>query len=117
MAGLKTKRVYEPRAADDGQRVLIDRLWPRGLSKEDLHDVLWLKRIAPTMALRRWYDHGAEHWPEFRRRYTAELDANTEAVAELRALMEKGPVTLLYASRDTDRNHARALVEYLARKK
>jgi uncharacterized protein YeaO (DUF488 family) len=107
------KRVYEPCSPSDGQRVLVDRVWPRGISKEKLGDVIWLKEIAPSTALRKWFDHRPERWTQFCTRYAAELDRNSDPVAKLHALCERGPVTLLYAARDVDHNQARALVEYL----
>lgn len=110
---LKIKRVYEPRSPDDGQRVLVDRLWPRGLAREELGDALWLKDIAPSASLRKWFGHRPERWEEFRRRYEAELDQNTSAVSKLRAVLKRGPVTLLYSARDAAHNQALVLAEYL----
>ena len=117
MANLQIKRVYEPRARADGQRVLVDRVWPRGISKETLGDAVWLKDIAPSTALRKWFDHRPERWNEFRARYAVELDHNEEAVEKLRALRAGGTVTLLYSARDEEHNQALALAEYLRRKK
>jgi uncharacterized protein YeaO (DUF488 family) len=113
MSRLQIKRVYEPRVPGDGQRVLVDRVWPRGISKATLKDVIWLKEIAPSTELRKWFDHRAERWPQFCVRYAAELDGSPKAVAELRALCAGGPVTLLYSARDVEHNQARALEEYL----
>jgi len=110
------KRVYDPPNADDGRRVLVDRVWPRGLRKEKLADALWLKEIAPSTALRKWFGHRPERWEEFRRRYGAELDAMPETVARLHRLMGEGPVTLLYSARDTEHNQAVALRDYLQAK-
>jgi len=115
VAKLQTKRVYEPRARGDGQRVLVDRVWPRGISKEKLSDAVWLKEIAPSTALRKWFDHRPERWPQFCKRHAAELDANTEAVEALRKIVARGPVTLLYSARVVAHNQARALAEYLSR--
>lgn len=112
MAAPRIKRVYDPLSKDDGQCVLVDRLWPRGLSKADLKGVIWLKEIAPSNELRKWY-HAHLDKTEFRKRYSAELKNNPEAVAELRALTKKGRVTLLYASKDVEHNHAAVLSEYL----
>jgi uncharacterized protein YeaO (DUF488 family) len=112
--GARLRRVYEPRAADDGQRVLVERLWPRGIRKEDPRIDLWLKEIAPSPALRTWFAHDPARWPGFQRRYRAELAANGDAVARLRALLAQGPVTLVYAARDEQRNSARLLAEWLA---
>lgn len=112
MAKLRTKRVYDGLSKEDGQGVLVDRLWPRGISKEKLKGVIWLKDIAPSNELRKWY-HAHLDRAEFRKRYFAELKKNPEAVAELRALARKSRVTLLYASKDVEHNHADVLVEYL----
>jgi len=114
MAKLEIKRVYELRARGDGQRVLVDRVWPRGISKETLKDAVWLKDIAPSTALRKWFDHRPERWRQFCERYAAELDRNPDAVETLRALSARGPVTLLYSARDVEHNQARALADYLA---
>jgi uncharacterized protein YeaO (DUF488 family) len=113
MTRLQIKRAYEPHDRGDGHRVLVDRLWPRGLRKEDLKDALWLKEIAPSTELRRWFGHRPERWPEFRRHYWAELDKMPETVAKLRSLTAKGRVTLLYSARDTEHNQAVALRDYL----
>jgi uncharacterized protein YeaO (DUF488 family) len=109
---LQTKRIYEPKAASDGQRVLVDRIWPRGVSKTAAALDLWLKDVAPSTELRNWFAHQPERWAEFQRRYFLELGTSA-AIAELRALTQAGPVTLLYAARDTDHNEAVALVEFL----
>ena len=114
MAPLQIKRVYEPRSRGDGQRVLVDRVWPRGVSKQKLNDAIWLKDVAPSTDLRKWFGHRPERWDEFRKRYAAELDRNAEATAKLRALIVQGPVTLLYSARDDEHNQAVALAEYLA---
>ena len=108
------KRVYEPAVGEDGVRVLIDRLWPRGLSKAAAGVDVWLKDLAPSHELRRWFDHEAEKWPEFQRRYASELDGAGEAVARLRALAARGRVTLLFGSRELVYNNATALAAYLA---
>ncbi len=113
---LTIKRVYDLPCAEDGQRVLVDRIWPRGLRKEKLADALWLKEIAPSAALRKWFGHRPERWEEFRRRYWAELDAMPETVERLRRLMGDGHVTLLYSARDTEHNQAVALRAYLQAK-
>lgn len=106
---LVVKRIYEQPAPDDGQRVLVDRIWPRGVSKEDAALTLWLKEIAPSDELRKWFGHEPERWAEFQKRYRAELDENGEAVAQLRALLGKGRVTLLYGAHDEVHNNAVAL--------
>lgn len=112
MPTMKIKRIYEPASSDDGARVLVDRLWPRGMTKEAARLDLWLKDVAPSDALRRWFDHRAERWDQFRQRYRAELAENS-AVGELRALMKDGRVTLLYSARDAEHNQAVVLAEYL----
>ncbi|MGS1095523.1 DUF488 domain-containing protein [Aquamicrobium terrae] len=113
MSGLVVKRVYEPAADGDGQRVLVDRLWPRGVKKEDARLDLWLKDIAPSDDLRHWFGHDPERWTEFQKRYRAEMKDKDEAVAELRGLMAKGKVTLLFAAHDEQHNNAVALAAYL----
>lgn len=110
---IKLKRVYEPASADDGVRILVERLWPRGLSKVKASVDHWLQKIAPSPELRRWYAHRPERWPEFQARYFAELDANFEGVHALEALCSTGPVTFVFAARDTERNGAVALKRYL----
>ncbi|USJ26336.1 DUF488 domain-containing protein [Ensifer adhaerens] len=110
---LKTKRVYEPKADGDGMRVLVDRLWPRGLTKAEAAVDLWLKDIAPTTELRRWFHADEGTWEEFRERYLAELDGNPEAVDLLRQRIAEGPVILLYSVKDEARNHAEILKGYI----
>jgi uncharacterized protein YeaO (DUF488 family) len=112
-AKLAIKRVYEKPAKDDGVRILVDRLWPRGVSKQKAAVDLWLKDIAPSADLRKWFGHDPERWTEFRRRYRAELKANKDAVKALRAELKVPRVTLLYAAHDADHNNARVLAEYL----
>lgn len=104
------KRVYDEPEPGDGTRVLVDRLWPRGLSKERAHIDLWLKEIAPSSELRTWFGHDPEKFAEFRRRYENEIASETgqTALAKLRAQAKQGPVTLVFAARDTD--HANAVV-------
>ena len=110
---IRIRRVYAPLAKDDGTRLLVDRLWPRGVAKAALPGVEWRKDIAPSDALRKSFAHKPEHWHAFRKRYFTELDANAAAVAELRELAKHGRVTLLYAARDEARNNAAALRDYL----
>jgi uncharacterized protein YeaO (DUF488 family) len=110
----RIKRVYEPPAAADGTRVLVDRLWPRGLRKEAAALDDWEKDIAPSPALRTWFGHRPERFAEFSRRYRAELAERPEAAARLRSLARKGPVTLLYGAHDEEHNHARVLADWLA---
>lgn len=107
------KRAYEPAAPEDGRRVLIDRLWPRGLSKERAAIDLWLKEIAPSTALRQWFGHDPERWGDFQRRYHAELDSNREAVAQLAEVIGAGKTTLIYGAKDEAHNDAVVLAAYL----
>jgi uncharacterized protein YeaO (DUF488 family) len=109
---LAIKRVYDPPAASDGLRILVDRLWPRGLRKEDAAVDLWRKDIAPSTELRKWFDHRADRYTEFQRRYGEELSGNP-AVAELLATIGKAGATLLYSARDTEMNQATVLAAYL----
>ena len=110
---IAAKRVYEMPDEADGQRVLVDRLWPRGVAKKDAALTLWLKEIAPSDDLRKWFGHEPERWAEFQKRYRAELDANGEAVEQLRGLLREGKVTLLYGAHDEAHNNAVALMGYL----
>lgn len=110
---IQVRRVYDPPEADDGARVLVDRLWPRGVSKERAHLDLWLKDIAPSTALREWFNHDPAKWSVFGERYQAELSANPVAVAQIMALIKQGPVTLLYGARDTEHNEAVVLAAWL----
>lgn len=110
---IRRKRVYEPAASDDGQRVLVERLWPRGVSKDDAAIDLWLKAIAPSDCLRRWYGHDATRFLEFRRRYCRELDDNAEAVDSLLELAMQADITLVYAAREQPGNGAQVLQAYL----
>jgi uncharacterized protein YeaO (DUF488 family) len=110
---IRTKRVYDPPDAEDGARVLVDRLWPRGVRKEAATLTLWLQDIAPSTELRQWFGHDPARWPEFVRRYHSELAANPVAVIRLGDLAKAGRVTLLYGARDAAHNHALALANYL----
>ena len=110
---IRIKRSYEPRARGDGRRVLVERLWPRGMKKEALHADAWMKDVAPSTELRKWFGHRVERWDEFRRRYRKELSANADAWAPLLDAATRGTVTLLYSARDTEHNGARVLREYL----
>ncbi|MDH3740814.1 MAG: DUF488 family protein [Hyphomicrobiales bacterium] len=111
---IRVKRIYEEPAPEDGYRLLVDRLWPRGLSKQNARIDAWMKEIGPSSDLRRWFGHDAERWPEFKARYWAELDARPDLVAEVVSLARAGTVTLLFSARDTGRNQAVALADYLA---
>lgn len=110
--GIALKRAYESPAASDGTRVLVDRLWPRGLSKARASIDLWLKDVAPSTALRKWFGHDPGKWPEFRKRYRAELQGNP-ALSELASLAREGDITLVYAARDPLHNDAVVLREIL----
>lgn len=110
----KLKRAYDPLEASDGARFLVDRLWPRGLKKDSLKIKAWLKDASPSEALRREFHSHPEKWAEFRRRYFKELDENPESWKPLLDEIRQGPVTLVYAARDTTHNNAVALAEYLA---
>ena len=113
---IRIKRVYEPVDPDDGTRVLVDRLWPRGISKEQVRLDIWQKDIAPSSELRKWFNHDPARWDEFRRRYFAELDKNSDAWKPLFKLAHSGNVTLLYSARDSEHNNAAVLKAYLESK-
>ena len=110
---IKVKRVYDPVEPDDGRRFLVDRLWPRGMRKEALRMEGWLRDVAPSDRLRRWFGHDPKKWEEFRRRYFAELEAHPEAWQPLLEAARAGNVTLLFSARDTSYNNAVALREFL----
>lgn len=110
---IKVKRVYDPAAPEDGLRVLVDRLWPRGLSRERAQVNLWLKDVAPDSELRKWFSHDPERWPEFKRRYFAELAAKTDLLATIAEEARDGVVTILYGAKDREHNNALALKEYM----
>lgn len=112
--GVSLKRAYEPPARSDGLRVLVDRLWPRGVTKSEAGIDLWLKDLAPSAELRKWFGHDPRKWPEFQERYRAELKGNP-ALPELRALSRRGKVTLVYAARDGLHNAAVVLRQVLGR--
>ena len=112
---IKLKRAYEGPEKTDGARLLVERLWPRGLTKEKAAIDEWFKEVAPTPELRKWYSHDPAKWPEFRRRYVAELKANRGEVEKLRARVMKGPVTFVFAAKDEERNSAAVLKAYLER--
>jgi len=109
------KRAYDPPAASDGFRVLVDRLWPRGVSKQSLKLDAWIRDLAPSTELRRWVHDDMTQWEEFKKRYFRELKAQPDLVAELRAKARAARVTLIYAKRDETHNNAAALKEYLER--
>ncbi len=111
---IRIKRIYEPPAATDGRRVLVDRLWPRGMSKDEAKVDEWLKEIAPSDELRTWFGHDPAKWAEFRTRYREELKGHGELLDRLRAEARKETVTLLFAAKDEEHNNAVALKEILA---
>lgn len=110
---IRVRRVYESPAPGEGTVFLVERLWPRGMKKELLHMDGWLKDVAPSDGLRRWFGHDPGKWTEFKERYFAELEENLEALQPILEAAERGDVTLLYSARDTEHNNAVALVEYL----
>ncbi len=107
------KRAYDQPAKTDGDRILVDRLWPRGSTKEKAAIGLWLKEIAPTTELRKWFGHDPDRWEEFRDRYIKELEKNTDAVQKLREMAKHRTITLIYASRDQQHNEALVLKQFL----
>ena len=113
---IKLKRVYESMRKDDGKRFLVERLWPRGVKKTALADAIWLKDVAPSTELRKWFGHDPKKWAGFQRRYQAELKQYEEALEPILQAALHGTVTLLYSSHDTEHNNAVVLREYLDRK-
>jgi len=113
MCPVKIKRIYEPRARGDGYRILVDRLWPRGVAKAKAGLHAWAREIAPSTELRQWFDHQSPRWSEFRKRYRRELATHEAEIEGIRNLARKRPVTLLYAARDLEHNHARVLQEVI----
>ena len=110
------KRVYAEPSQDDGMRILVDRLWPRGLTKEKAKVDLWLKEIAPSSELRKWFAHDPKKWPEFKRRYAEELKAESGPLARLRQEADRKTVTLLYGAKDEEHNEAVVLLEIMQHK-
>jgi uncharacterized protein YeaO (DUF488 family) len=113
---IDVKRAYEPPARSDGHRVLIDRIWPRGVTKEDLGVDAWLKELAPSTALRKWFGHDPKKWDEFKARYARELEQHPDALEQLVAKAKAGRVTLVFGARDVLHNNAVALKENLERR-
>ena len=113
---IKLKRAYDSASKDDGMRFLVERLWPRGVSKTALHLDAWLKDVAPSTELRRWFSHDPSKWIEFQRRYFAELNANPKTVEPILEANRRGRVTLVYSSHDQEHNNAVALKAFLAAK-
>jgi uncharacterized protein YeaO (DUF488 family) len=110
------KRVYDPPANSDGRRILVDRIWPRGITKADLQIDAWLKDLAPSTELRKWFGHDPAKWDEFRKRYAGELEQRSEALEELVDKARAGHVTLVFSAKDTQHNNAVVLKEHLARR-
>jgi len=110
---IQLKRAYEVPSPEDGLRILVERLWPRGVKREKAAIDLWLKEIAPSTELRQWYNHDVEKWPEFRKRYFAELKQRGELLDELKQHIAAGTVTFVFAAKDEQHNSAVALKEYL----
>lgn len=115
MTQLKLKRAYDPPARSDGYRILVDRLWPRGVSKDELRIDLWAKDLAPSAALRKWFNHDPAKWGDFRKRYYREIERHPESLEEVRALLRRRTVTLVFAAKDADISNAAALRSYLDR--
>ncbi|MDE3135989.1 MAG: DUF488 domain-containing protein [Acidobacteriota bacterium] len=112
---IRIKRVYETASPSDGSRFLVERLWPRGMKKEALRMDGWLRDVAPSPELRKWYGHDPAKWSEFQRRYRRELDSHSEACRQLVDIARRGPLTLLYSASDTERNSALVLKDFLQR--
>ncbi len=117
MVQVQLKRIYEPPQKSDGYRVLVDRVWPRGLSKDAAQIDIWMKDIAPSTALRKWFNHDPARWVGFQDKYRAELRELGDKLDELRARAKKEPVTLLYGAKDTEHNQAVVLRDVLAEKR
>ena len=108
---IKIKRIYDPISPDDGRRILVDRLWPRGIKKDQAKINDWLKDIAPSNELRKWFSHDLSKWPEFKRRYIKELKDKSNLIENLRAEAKKGNITLLFSAKDIEHNNAVVLME------
>lgn len=111
---IRIKRAYDPALPSDGYRILVDRIWPRGISKEHLRIDAWLKDIAPSTALRKWYDHDPVRWEAFKDQYFLEIGNHSEFVQQIVDLGNEGTITLVFAARDVEHSHAKALLEYLS---
>lgn len=117
IAVLKVKRIYEAPQPSDGWRILVDRVWPRGVSRAHAGIALWLKEIAPSTALRKWFGHDPKRWPEFQKRYRRELRAKGDLIGSIKQLEKKhGVVTLVFSARDEERNQAIVLCDFLSRR-
>ena len=110
---IKMKRVYDSVSPEDGKRILIDRLWPRGIRREDVKVDEWLKDIAPSNELRKWFSHDPSKWQEFKKRYKKELEKKPEIIERIRTEARRETLTLLFSARDTDHNNAKALMELI----
>ena len=110
---IRLRRAYDPPSASDGYRVLVDRVWPRGISRDALRLDEWLKEVAPSTELRKWFGHDPEKWTAFKDRYFLELEKQSEAINRLLAKCREGPLTLVFSAKDTRYNNAAALKEYL----
>ena len=110
---ISTKRAYEKPGKQDGMRVLVDRIWPRGIGKDEAHIDRWLKDVAPTNELRKWFNHEPQKWKEFKNKYFQELEGKSEALEELLEMVHGGRITLVYGAKDQQHNNAIALKEYL----
>jgi uncharacterized protein YeaO (DUF488 family) len=113
---IKIKRIYDPPTEDDGFRILVDRLWPRGLTKEKANVDLWLKEIAPSDQLRKWYAHDPKKWAEFKKKYSKELDQKIDLIDQIVKKTKEGDLTLLFSSKEEKLNNAVALREYIETK-
>jgi uncharacterized protein YeaO (DUF488 family) len=111
---IQLKRIYEAGSKEDGYRILVDRLWPRGFTKEKAALDLWLKEIAPSNELRKWFGHDPDKWKEFQKKYRQELKQNKEAVDILNDYIQKGKVTLLYAAKDEEHNEAQVIKDFIS---
>lgn len=114
---IKLKRAYDPPSRDDGARVLVDRIWPRGLTKEKIKIVAWLRDLGPSTALRKWFGHDPAKWPEFHDRYVRELTEKRQLLRQLAGLARSGRLTLVYSARDTEHNQAVVIQELLTRQR
>ncbi len=110
---IKIKRVYDGPSVHDGKRILVDRLWPRGLKKDEAEIDEWMKEIAPTDNLRKWFGHEPSKWPEFKKRYKKELEGKPEVVGRLKGYVRRGTITLVYAAKDTEHNNAVVIKEVI----
>ena len=111
---IRSKRAYDPPSDEDGKRILVDRLWPRGLTKEKAAIDVWMKEVAPSPELRKWYSHDVTKWEEFQEKYRKELDDNQESVRKLRDMAALEDITLIFSARDSEHNSAVTLREYLS---